>query len=307
MITSAFDIFQYLNDRGIPYSTSGKNISDDWVAINCIYPICFDNNFHLGINLKSKIHYCWKCGNKGGPVKLVKAIEQCSWNHAKDIVEQYQNLDLITLDQEQEINISRKLVWPKEFELIKPNNIPKVVSDYLTERNFNPEQIIRSHNLFYPGLQGDYKYRLIIPITSKRKIVNFTARALSDKNPLSYKTCPNEKAEININDLLYGYEDAPPESPLVIVEGIFDQWRLGLGSLGIFKSELTPTQVSLIREKKPTKVFILLDEDTLEKEKPEKIANKIWFCPSEIIEIGIPDPAMLQPSEASYLMKELCL
>jgi DNA primase len=303
--TNAFDIFSYLNDKSILYSTSGKNISSNWVAINCIYPICSDNNFHLGINLQSKLHYCWKCGNKGNPVKLVKEIENCSWYEAKKIVEQYQNFDLISPDKEEEINISRKLVWPKEFELITPSSIPKVVFNYLSERNFDPDQIIRKHNLFYPGLLGDYKYRLIIPIESKRKIVNFTARALSNRNPLSYKTCPNEKAEIDINDLLYGYDDIQPESPIVIVEGIFDQWRLGAGSVAIFKSELTPTQVSLIREKKPSKVFILLDEDTLEKEKPEKIANKLWFCPTEIIEIGIGDPAMMSQSEASYLMGEL--
>ena len=302
---SAFDVFQYLNDKSIPYSTSGKNISGGWVAINCVYPICFDNNFHLGINLQSKLHYCWKCGNKGNPVKLVKAIENCSWYQAKEIVGQYQNFDLITPDQEPEVFISRKLDWPKEFELILPSKIPKVVSNYLTERNFDPDQIIRRHNLFYPGLRGDYKYRLIIPITSKRKIVNFTAKALSNKNPLSYRNCPNEKAEIDINDLLYGYEDAQPESPIVIVEGIFDQWRLGAGSVAIFKSELTPTQVSLIREKKPTKVFILLDEDTIEKGKPEKVANKLWFTSTEIIEIGIGDPAMISQEEASYLMGEL--
>jgi hypothetical protein len=305
VITSAFDLFQYLNDKNISYSTSGKNISDSWIGINCIYPLCFDNNFHLGINLQSKMHYCWKCGSKGSPTKLIKIIENCTWNQAKEITEQYQNLDLLSPDQEPEVFISKKLVWPKEFKPINPNNIPKVVHDYLTERNFNPNQEASKRNLFYPGLSGEYKYRLVVPIESKRKIVNFTARALSDKNPLSWKTCPNEKAEIDINDLLYGYDDIEPESPLVIVEGIFDQWRLGTGSIAIFKSDLTPIQVSLIRAKKPTKVFILLDEDTLEKEKPEKIASKLWFTFSEIVEIGVPDPAMLSQSEASNLMKEL--
>jgi DNA primase len=304
-MSSSFDVISYLNDKNILYLSSGKNISDGWIGITCPFPICTDHSFHCGINLQSKIFYCWICGNRGNPVKLIKEIEKCSWGEAKETAEKYQDFNLVATYQEQEVNISRILVWPKEFELIIPSNIPKIVSSYLTERNFDPEQIIKKYNLFYSGLRGDYKYRLIIPITSKGKIVNFTARALSEKNPLSYKTCPNEKAEIDINDLLYGYDDLPPESPIVIVEGIFDQWRLGTGSVAIFKSELTPTQVSLIREKKPTKVFILLDEDTLDKGKPEKIANKLWFTETEIIEIGIPDPALLTPTDASYLMKEL--
>ena len=306
MLNSYFDIVSYLNDKNIVYLSSGKNISDGWIGIKCPSPICSDHSFHCGINLHSKIFSCWICGTKGNAAKLVKLIENCSWYKAKEIVEQYRDLNQITEYQEQDYSISRKLVWPKEFDRILPNKIPQVVSNYLTERNFDPEQQVRKHSLFYSGLRGEYKYRLIIPITSKGRIVNFTARAVSEKNPLSYKNCPNEKAEIEINDLLYGYDDVPPESPIVIVEGIFDQWRLGTGSVAIFKSELTPTQVNLIREKKPTKVFILLDEDTLDKGKPEKIANKIWFAPVEIIEIGVPDPALLPPSDASYLMGELC-
>jgi len=306
MISAAFDIVSYLNDKNIVYLTSGKNISEGWLSINCPFPICSDHSFHCGVNLQSKIFSCWICNEKGNPTKLVKTIENCSWQQANDIVEQYQDFDLVEAYQEEDYTIARNLSWPKEFEKIIPDNIPKLVSDYLTERNFDPELSVKRHSLFYPGITGEYKYRLIIPITSKRKIVNFTARALSNKNPLSYKNCPNEKSEIDINDLLYGYDDLPPESPIVIVEGIFDQWRLGIGSVAIFKSELTPTQVNLIREKKPTKVFILLDEDTIEKEKPEKIANKVWFAETEIIEIGIPDPAMLSQSEASHLMEELC-
>ena len=305
MIPIAFDVISYLNSKNIIYLNSGKNISEGWIGINCPYPICPDPSFHCGINLQSKAHYCWICGNKGAPIKLVKTIEKCSWNQAGEIIEQFQDFNLIP-EQEQDLVISRRMQWPKEFEKITPDNIPKLVSDYLIERNFDPELSIKRHSLFYPGIKGDYKYRLIIPITSRGKIVNFTARALSNRNPLPYKNCPNEKAEIDINDLLYGYDDLPSGSPIVIVEGVFDQWRLGIGSVSIFKSELTPTQTNLLREKNPTKVFILLDEDTLEKEKPEKVANKIWFAPTEIIEIGIPDPALLPPSDASYLMRELC-
>lgn len=304
MKTQAFDIIQFLDDYNIDYITAGKNVSSNWLGINCPYPLCPDPSYHCGINLDSKWHSCWVCGSKGSPLKLIKLLTEKTWSECKAIQHQYYNPELL-LEGEEEVIISRRLLFPKEFEKINPDKIPPLVHQYLISRNFNPKFLAQSYSLYYPGMRGNYAFRMIIPIFYKNRMVCFTARAVDNRNPLRYKNCPNEEAEIPINDLLYGYDDHPPNTPIIIVEGITDYWRLGIGSLAIFKSDLTPTQVNLLREKSPSKIIFLLDSDTIQINKAEKLAAKIWFCPVEIAEIDSPDPASLSPKEARDLMQTL--
>ena len=38
----SFDVLEFLDDRGIPYVTEGKNVSYGWAEINC--PFCPDGD-----------------------------------------------------------------------------------------------------------------------------------------------------------------------------------------------------------------------------------------------------------------------
>jgi hypothetical protein len=71
------NLIEYLDDKNISYSTSGKNVSSGWIGISC--PFCGDSSNHLGINLESKVFSCWKCGEKGNFIKLAMELEGLSF------------------------------------------------------------------------------------------------------------------------------------------------------------------------------------------------------------------------------------
>ena len=58
-LNSTFDVYEYLDDRGLVYSEEGDNVSEGWVNITC--PFCGDDKNHMGINLRSKYFHCWIC------------------------------------------------------------------------------------------------------------------------------------------------------------------------------------------------------------------------------------------------------
>lgn len=297
----AFDVLKFLDDFDISYQSSGKNVSRGWVELSC--PFCDDPSTHLGVNLDSSLFHCWICSAKGGPTKLVRALLKCNWEQAKATVKKFTDWSLVELFDED--LIPKKLKLPSEFTLLTPNTIPQLVSEYLTQRNFNPEELIRKYQLYYPGPLGTYKLRLVVPILRRNRIVNFVCRDVTGKTTTRYRNCPNEEAEVLLNSLLYGIEEVPDGEPIVLVEGIFDKWRLGYGAVATFGTNVTSEQALILQKKRPSKIFLFGDPDVTQK-KYEKIASKLWFAEVESIGIDFEgDPADLPPSEARYIMKEL--
>jgi DNA primase len=300
----AFDVISYLEQRQIPFSETGKNIASGWIGLTCPFPYCSDASTHFGINLTSKIFKCWICGTKGNPVALVKAFEQCSWSKAKEIVEEFTDWSIVKDEVIQE-RAKATFVLPPEFTLITPDTIPISVQNYLTDRNFDPvKTATKFFPLYYAGFTGKYKFRLIIPVYHENRIVNFLGRSISKNAPLPYRNCPNDQAEIPINSLLYGYDELPVGASCVLVEGVFDKWRMGFGALATFGLEFTIEQADLLRKKRPKKVFIL--DDPGAEQAADKTASKISFAPSEVIDLfGSRDPAEFTPQEATELMRDL--
>ena len=297
----AFDIFAFLDDYEIPYKTSGKNVSRGWIEISC--PFCDDPSTHLGINLDSKLFHCWICSSKGGPAKLIRALTKCSWEQAKNTVEKY--VDWSQVDFTDSDLAPKKLKLPIEFNPITPNTIPELVKNYLQDRNFDPEELTRRFNLYYPGPIGTYKLRLIIPITYRNRLVNFCGRDVTGKASSRWHNCPNTDAEIPLNSLLYGIEEILEGESVILVEGIFDQWRLGYGAVATFGTKVTSEQALLLQRKKPSKIFLVGDSDVTQ-EMYENIARKLWFSEVEAIYLNSDgDPADLSPTEAQYLMRQL--
>ena len=66
------DVFSLLDGIGVNYVTSGKNVTEGWVELNCIF--CYFNGHHLGVNLSSKMFSCWICRESGSIFKLVKQL-----------------------------------------------------------------------------------------------------------------------------------------------------------------------------------------------------------------------------------------
>ena len=286
-----FNPIRYLESKEIEYKTSGKNVTKNWIEINC--PFCGnDPSFHCGIS-PQKLFNCYICSEKGDIIKLVKQIENCSWHKAKDIVVQFSE-DLTVDLKKDNIRYSSK---------IDHLNLPKISSslpclihkNYLIKRNFDPDYLTKKYKLrFYYNI-GEWKFRIIIPFFLDNKLVTWTARDVSGKAEIKYKHLDNEKSIIPVKKMLYNIDSISEGDSIIIVEGITDVWRLGEPAIATMGIQYTQEQVEMILKKNPKKIIVLFDAEQKAITQANKLANQLSLFISDvsIIELDEGDPCDL--------------
>jgi DNA primase len=292
------DIISLLESKNIDYSTSGKNTSRGWVELNC--PFCGnDPSFHLGVNLSSGIFHCWICGAKGGIEKLIQKLLGIPRREAEKIISTH-NINF--LEQEIETKNAKNIVFPKGLE----DGIPSIHRNFLRERGFSPNEVIQKYKLkAYHHLGGKWSFRIVIPVLINNQMVSFIARDVTNKQTPKYKNLSNEQSIINIKNCLYNIDSVKKGGKVIIVEGVFDQWRVGDGSCALLGTEYTTQQLFLLYQKKLKKAYVMLDADATKK------ANKLGhmlstFIPSvEVIEIDKGDPADMSQDEINQFRKDI--
>ena len=279
------DIIEYLDDRGIDYSTSGKNVSEGWIGLQC--PCCEDRSNHLGINLTSNIFNCFICGTKGGPAQLVMALENVHYSQAQEILQKYSSATLTTQE---------KFISSKHVEL--PFGLSKELQPqhkaYLESRNFSAETY-EKYKLQCFGPVGDYKFRIFIPFFRKNKLVTFTSRDITDKQR-KYKACPNEQSILTPHQTLYNIDSV--RDVAIVVEGVTDVWRIGEGAVALNGLQCSSAQLKLLANF--SRVYIMLD-NTAQDQATEIGENLSMFTDVHILALKEGDPADLPESEVKKL------
>lgn len=294
-----YDIIQYLEDNDIPYTTSGKNVTRNWVNISC--PFCGDRSNHLGISLEFLGFNCWVCGEKGNIYKLVMHLEGISYYQARTLLEKYPAGILFPYQQDTKIVDPTRHISLEGFDIIAPD----LHADYLKTRGFDPEEIQRKYQIRFCYQIGRFPYRIIIPVILDGKVVNLTARDVTGEQAPKYKNLSNDEAIRPMKDCLYNFDSVSDR--IIIVEGVTDVWRIGQGSVATMGTEYTLKQIALIMKKDIKKAFILYDADATRK--AEKLANElsILIPTVEVITLDSGDPADMKPEEVKQLRKELNL
>ena len=289
-------IIELLDELGIKYKSSGKNVSRNWIEVKCISPDCSDPSEHCGINLITGIFHCWICGCKGSITRFVQMAAQINYYQAKIMVAKFS--DEIVFQDEKEEKIITGNILPKEAT----NKLPILHRNYLLKKNFDPDYLQRQYQIMACYTTGNYAYRLIIPIIINNIIVNFTARDVSEQQEPKYKNCPNEKAIIPMKRILYNIDTI--RNKAIIVEGPTDVWRIGKGCCAMMGVEYTSTQLSMLANKNLEEIYIMYDEDAILK--AEKLAIAVSaFCPKvEIIEIE-GDPGDMPEEDALRIRREI--
>jgi len=282
-----FDIRAWLDDRSVRYSREGKNVSPGWIGIKC--PWCGDSSNHLGLNLKGKFINCWRCGKKGDIITLIRELEQCSFNRAKAIIEEFQDRTFDVLRQDIQKRHATGEILPKEATA----EFPGLHFNYLRKRNFDPNIIIPKYGLLACGNTGDWKFRIIAPVFQDGKIVNFTARDVTGESRSKYKHCSNDRAIVSMKECLYNLDSV--RSTVLVVEGVTDVWRMGDGCVATMGIEWTQAQVRLLRERGIKRVFVLFDAEAQAQRQAEKLAAQLSVFVPEVGVLGIPggDPGEL--------------
>ena len=297
-----FDIIAYLQDRGIDYLEEGANVTEGWIEVNC--PFCGDDpSAHLGISPSNTIS-CWRCKTKGGVIKYVHEIENCSWGKAKKIMEEFADtsIDRIRIEEPTKIRTSKKTVMP---EGIKP--LSSIHYEYLESRGFDPIKIEKKYRLKALGkaMRGEdrkFQHRIIIPVFYNNIIVNFSARAFSENRTPRYIHQTNEKAIYAMKDCIYNIDSL--RDIALIVEGFTDVWRMGDGAIAVMGTEFTTAQINLLLRKGVRKAYVMFDAEKTASKVSKKFAEILsGFIPTEILELDSGDPGELSQHEANKILR----
>lgn len=295
----SLDVVPLLGNMGVDYRLSGKNVSAGWVNVNC--PYCYDNGHHLGINLNSKMFSCWICRESGSIVKYVRRVAGLDKGEAIRLIKKFLTGKIIEYDGHRSSSNKQLDVELPTHILEKPLPVHK---EYLKSRGFSHKQLEAFFRISYTGQISkyksserlvDFKYRIIIPIYINNKLVNFTARDVTERAEEKYKNCPTDDALITTKDAIYGYDNII-DGTAGIVEGPTDVWRLGPGALGLFGIKYTRNQLNLLYRKKLKKAVIFFDNEPMAQKIAEKLAKEIGaFIPD--VSILVPDDSITDPGE----------
>ena len=296
-----YDLERLFDDNDIECWTKGKNVSKGWINIQC--PFCNDKSNHLGINIKTGTYSCWKCSSSGELSFLMSELLSVEEYKAKKLIKKYRE-DFVEAKKEKRVNTNIELILPKEATNILPEKHRK----YLIGRGFDPDYIQKKYGIMACDILGDYKFRIIIPIFFKGKLVNFAAKAIDDSANLKIKNCPNEKVIIQRDSLLYNIDNIKNRKAIV-VEGFTDVWKMGDCAVATMGTKFTNAQIQLLSSY-CDEVYILYDSKEKDPQAPiqaEKLAHSLsgLIKKVEILELPHGDPGDLTYSEVENIKKEI--
>ena len=287
------NIIELYTDYNIPYWTQGKNTAPGWVQTRC--PFCSDSSNHLGFNIARGYFYCWKCGAKRVKEVFTKLLDRT-----------YQDIDKLLFEYSGETFVVQKRKNKNVTSIHLPGeSLKDNHKRYLKKRNFDPDHIEQKYKIRGTGITGDWRFRIIIPIFFKNKLVSFQGRDITDKQKLRYKALSDEKSILSPKKVLYNLENCLSNS-IIVLEGITDVWRFGDNSCCTFGTSLTEEQIFLLSLF--DNIFFIFDDEEEAQQKALKSAKKLSAigCDVEIIDLeNDKDPAELSDEESNKIKKEL--
>ena len=291
---SHIDVRGLLEDLGIDYTEAGKNVSDGWVGVSC--PWCGDSSNHLGVNIRSKVCSCFRCGATGNIISYLSE-ELGSIKNAMDVISTSIPREL-QREEEQSVHRPKTVILPKEAsEKITPRH-----AWYLQSRNFHYMEIMRKYPLYFCGPIGKWANRIIVPVYKNFKLITFSSVDISEKSMVRYKHEQEERSILPIKEYLYGIEYTNGHS-CAAVEGLFDSWRIGYGAVPTWGTKVTPAQKALLAKFK--EVYIAFDGDYAGRKGAEKLGNDLApFTSVHILDIPEgKDPDTLDDDEIIEIRK----
>lgn len=286
-----YDVIRLLSDFGIDYDIT----SEKWINVSC--PFCGDGKKHGGINLKESYYNCFRCGYHdirytlkemtGLSEEVFKSVEKdysISFSFRKEVQKSFSRIDTIDLPG-QELNEKER--------------------KYLEDRRFDPELLSDVYGIRGGGLVGDLKFRIIIPIYLRGKLVSYTSRAIFSNTVPRYKTLSSEQSVVPAKNTLFNIDHCK-EDRVIVVEGPFDAMRIGDNCCATLGIGMTKNQQRMLEKFK--EVFFVYDPEDRAQSRAEFQAN----C---LIEKGINayvvdteldhDPGDMTDEEVEKLKKEL--
>ena len=159
------------------------------------------------------------------------------------------------------------------------SGLNKLQSDYVRSRGFIPSYLEKTWELMSTGPVSwlddiDYRFRILIPIFWKGRMVSFQCRDATGRSKLRYLTCPEKYEVKHHKHIVYMHSEATDS--VVCTEGVFDVWRLGKNAVATFGIEFTRQQVKEMA-KRFNQVLVLFDNSYLAQRQANKLVGELRF------------------------------
>ena len=301
-----FNIRKFYEDYGIEYKEGDephKHCRSGWIQAEC--PRCTGNpGYHIGFSEDSGQFVCWRCGF----VPVVEAIRLFtgkSWTESKELLKRYGG--------KAKRRRFQRTAKEKDIDCELPHGtldyVPKRHREYLEERDFDPDKLIDTWDLHATGKRSRYyPNRIIAPVYYRDILMSFQGRDVTGMSDTPYKACASDYEKRHHKHCLYGMDMALSESVLV-VEGIADVWRMGIGSVATFGIKYTEAQVLLLYYNFK-RIFVMFDQEPQAQAQGWKLTQQLATLGREAENITFDkdcDPGDLSDEDARWIMRELLL
>jgi len=260
------DIENVLNQLGIDFKTSGKNVGSNDLNVDC--PFCGAEK-HLGISKSNCFTNCWVCdfsdqAKRPSIISVLREASGLGWKEVKDVLID-NGMEFGIIDTTESSNgLAKKCYLPEKCYDIRPDReYTREALEYLSKRKFNQE-IIAKHNLKVTD-NIRFSGRIIIPIYKEEKLVAFVGRDYTGKSDNRYKNSGLFESSERIKNLLYNYDSAYGFEHIYLLEGPTDCWRMGDDSAAVFRSRLSPSQRNTILGMNLKSISIIFDPGATER------------------------------------------
>ncbi len=302
-----FDLKDYLNEHSVEWRLSGtKNVGEAcFLGVCCPFCRKIDRSFHCGIFNEQFNFSCFRCGASGSLYDLLHELTGIEYQEFYQIVKHSYLDDPAPTSQK-----IRDRLFPKieQSENKYKDNLPlpprskntEQFNQFLKYRKFS-EKKIKYYGAYFCN-SGEYKGRIILPIYNKTgQRVAFQSRNLQrvkQKRGTSYLN-----PRFPFGDHLYCLNKHKKKWAL-IVEGIFDRWRIGQGSLATFRNNLTKAQLLLLLQYNIKTIYIGWDSDAISKSiKVAEEISPLFNCVKLLILPDREDPDTLGRDKIFELME----
>jgi DNA primase len=299
-----FNAEHFCLDFSIDSPKGGKHSRPGWIQVEC--PFCTGHyGYHLGININRGYANCWRCGWHWLP-KVISKITNKTIYESKQIITKYSSGDTFD-DYQSDVQTAQKLIYPSEFQKLKP-----VHYNYLKSRGFKPS-FARKLGLLGTDWYGEYSWRVIIPVWLDGELISYQGRDITGRASLKYKACAKVDETYHHQNMIYGIDDIKGDT-IIIVEGVFDAWKLYGYAGATFGSAWTPSQARMIASRFK-KFYSLYDPEEQAQENADKLAKYLTARGLEgenlVLDLGTRDdgyerdPGDMSEKETNELLGEL--
>ena len=292
----SFNVQAILEDYGIAHSTSGKNVADGFVNIQC--PFCDDKSQHLGFSKNGYVALCWRCGKHS----VIQTLAEVTGLTTKQIFELKEKYNILIDDEEEKIIYQNETIEVPGSKLL-PQHI-----NYLESRLFDAKYLENKYDLRGTLYTGDlYAYRVITPIYYNNRIVSYQGRDFTRKQNIKYATCKPENEIVHHKKILFNLDNAKNDS-VIVVEGIYDVFRFGDDTIATMGTSYTKEQLVMLAKRYRT-IYTMFDPEKPAQERAKKLCYDLSLAGIDTFNLFLDDgdPAEQTEETVRLIKKDLNL